>query len=684
MVRNIIKNSNTYLAALAMCAAIASCTSDEDIVKEEGKVSSTSTCDVKEKQSTDEFSSRSMLNFGTKGMEFVWEKNDEMTVMARNDNSARQIYVLQSEGGEPKATFYTENFKPKIGQLYYAFGKSETSSKKVKIPDQNNITVDYSGQTQIGNASPRHLGEYDFLASAALCENQDAMHLDFNHLGSTFRVVMDFDVTEAVVNNQYERAALTATADQSAAENAVKMTRFTEMEIYDSENTFRQTTRNFSFATGTNGDNYTFAWPGQEITKMDRFKVALMNETESRSDPATYEGAKGITRFEALVDKSTNTKDQNKLIAYMEFPPADFTNKKIVIMLKGYYEKYESGSWKKHDVSYVATHEDDFKFSGVGTRNLQAGKACVMRLIMKKPEKFDISLKVNHMWQHGSTLDQTLSSKAGTGDPGYDKEIVTPTHIYYIYCHDGEVVAPRDGGTAVTSITGLTSANWDTKNTDGVWVSTYKDIITFDKPHCDNASHNCEYHLYVAASTSPLTFTKIVDEVEVPLVNIGSSEADVVRALTYNLPDANVQTFMRDLYSTPWDATSFVGDITDPVQDVILYHVAAKVDLKWNSATAVERVYADNVKNNNLLLFQPTQNLDGVLSSGGYSDSWTMPVDQQYNGRYILYLPQFKTADNNNCSYKIGLGAHATTPITFTPISTQGGFTSWLRWLKKK
>lgn len=682
MVRNIIKNSNTYLAALAMCAAIASCTTNEDIVQDEGKVSSTSTCDVKEKQSSDEFSSRSMLNFGTKGMEFVWEKNDEMTVMARNDNSARQIYVLQSEGGEPKATFYTENFKPKIGQLYYAFGKSETSSKKVKIPDQNNITVDYSGQTQIGNASPGHLGEYDFLASAALCVNQDAMHLDFNHLGSTFRVVMDFDVTEAVVNNQYERAALTATADQSAAENAVKMTRFTEMEIYDSENTFRQTTRNFSFETGTNGDNYTFAWPGQEITKMDRFKVALMNETESRSDPATYEGAKGITRFDPLVDNSTNAKDKNKLIAYMEFPPADFTNKKIVIMLKGYYEKYESGSWKKHDVSYVATHEANFSFSGVPTRNLEAGKACVMRLTMKKPEKFDVSLKVNHMWQHGSTLDHTLSSKAGTGDPGYDKEIVTPTHIYYIYCHDGEVVAPRDGGSAVTHITASGTSDWDTKNTDGVWTSTYKGgtnngIITLDKPECKKSTKDekCEYHLYVVASTSPLTISANVDD----------SEADVVRALTYDLPSTGVQTFMRDLYSTPWDATNFVGDITDPVQDVTLYHVAAKVDLKWNSATAVKNVSANDVKKQGLYIFKPTENTGGIVSSG-YTETFSLAdnVDQWYNGRYILYLPQFKTADNNDCTYNVKLGTYDAENITFTSVNTQGGFTSWLRWLKQK
>lgn len=665
MVRNIIKNSNTYFTALAMCAAIASCTTNEEISQEDEKTSSELSCTAKEIQSEDELSSRSSLSFNAGSMKFAWTDGDVMTVMAKDDNRARQLYTLQSGIGSPDARFYAENFRLREKQLYFAFSKQEND--KVKIPDQNNITVDYSGQTQEGNASSKHLGNYDFMAAGTVCTDENSTHFFFDHLGSTVRVVMAFDPTELAAGSD-ERVALEATPEQ----NAEKMTRFTEMEIYDSENTFRQTKRNFSFSTGLNPDGtYTFKWPEQEINSMDRFVLKFQS-----TDPAK----EGITRYDAFLDGSGT--NNSKVVAYIEVPPIDFTNKKIGVMLKGYYEK----SGVKHDVSYVGTYDQGWTFSGVKTYEITNNRMYPIKITMKKPEKFDISLKVNHMWQHGSTFDQTvLTSKAGTGDPGYDKEIVPPTHIYYIYCHDGKVVKPTSTGAVVTHITASGTSDWDTKNTDGVWTSTYKGgtnngIITLDKLECKKLTKDekCEYHLYAVASTSPLTISANVDD----------SEADVVRTLKYSLPtlgaDDNVQVFMRDLYSTPWDATNFVGDITDPVQDVILYHVAAKVDLKWNSATAVERVYADNVKNNNLLLFQPTQNLDGVLSEGGYSDSWAMPVDQQFNGRYILYLPQFKTADKNDCSYKIGLGATTTSLITFTPISTQGGFTSWLRWLKKQ
>lgn len=675
MVRNIFKNSNTYLTALAMCAAIASCTTNEEISQEDEKTSSELSCTAKEIQSEDELSSRSSLSFNAGSMKFAWTDGDVMTVMAKDDNRARQLYTLQSGIGSPDARFYAENFRLREKQLYFAFSKQEND--KVTIPDQNNITVDYSGQTQVGNASAEHLGNYDFMAAGTVCTDENSTHFFFDHLGSTVRVVMAFDPTELAEGSD-ERVALEATPEHDAD----KMTRFTEMEIYDSENTFRQTKRNFSFSTGINPDGtYTFKWPEQEINSMDRFVLKFQS-----TDPAK----EGITRYDDFLDGSG--KNNSKVIAYIEIPPIDFTNKKIGVMLKGYYEK----SGVKHDVSYVGTYDQGWTFSGVRTYEITNNRMYPIKITMKKPEKFDISLKVNHMWQHGSTLDQTKpESKAGTGDPGYDKEIVTPTHIYYIYCHDGKVVKPTSTGSAVTSITitpeQLESA-WDTKNTDGVWTSTYKGgtnngIITLDKPECKKATKDekCEYHLYAVASTSPLSIS----------VSEGASEEEVVRALKYNLPDANVQTFMRDLYSTPWDATNFVGDITDPVQDVILYHVAAKVDLKWNSATAVERVYADNVKNNNLLLFQPTQNLGGVVTPAngsafeedenqGYSDSWAMPVDQQYNGRYILYLPQFKTADNNDCTYNVKLGTYDAENITFTSISTQGGFTSWLRWLKKK
>lgn len=642
-------------------------------------MSSETFCDVKEKVSSEELASRSALSLGSGKMNFAWTSGDEITVMAHGDFMARQFYKLMSGEGEPRATFYTDNFKPKTDKLYYAFSMSETNNKNVTIADHNNIMVNYEGQTQVGNASTAHLGAYDFMGTAALCTNESTIQFTFSHFGATLRAVMGFDTTKLTEGSD-ERAALEATSDN----DNLTMTRFTEMEIYDSENSFRQTERYFSFATGTSDDgkSYTFKWPEQEITSMDRFKLALMNEDEAAGTKEhPYTGLKGITRFSEHQDKTTNNLD--KVIGYMEVPPTDFTNKDVVVMLKGYYNKKVDGKWEQHDVSYVAKYNNGWKFNGNRIYSVEPGSACQISSTIDKPNDFKVSLKINHMWQHGSTLD---NSRASTGDPGYDKEIFTPSNIYYIYCHDGKVVKPTSGAASV--VTHIPNATWDTKNNNGVYISTFKSgtgnttgIITLDKPECakEPKDVNCEYHLYVVASNSELTL---------PSLTAGTSEEAAVKAITYNLPTSgDIQVFMRDLYSTPWDDVSFVGDLTDPIQDVILYHVAAKVDLEWNSTTAIKNVSVNSVKNEGLYMFQPTMNVhaSGTCTYDATKDL-TTDVNLWYNGRTSFYLPQYVNSTSptsSSCKYNVTLGS-GPEDITFDNLSTEGGFTSWLRWLKQK
>lgn len=625
--RKIFYYSHIFLSVMAMCATLASCSSDEEIINGSEGDSSELSCVAKDKELVGEYS-RSSLSFSwDKGMVFKWSAEDWMTVFAKGDFNATQLYKLISGGESPTARFSAENFRLKPKQMYFSFSKTESSNTHVRIPSQNNISVDYSGQTQVANASPEHLGAYDFMAAAALCKDENFVYFDFAHLGATLRIIMSFD-TNGITGNELD-------ALNAKDEGAVK---FTEMEMFNSDNSFRQPTRYFSFAAGTNGDSYSFKWPEQEINSMDRFKLNLNS----------------ISRYAAYADGSGENPD-GKLVAYIEIPPMNFIDKQLGIMLKGSYKK----DGIDYPVSYVGTYDKNL--------NVVNGKAYMLNFTMKKPDDFNVTLKVNHMWQHGNTLDSR-----GTGDPGNDDKIFTPNYIYYIYCHDGKVIKPQTEGATVTEISGLTDSNWETKNNNGVWISTYKGkgstdngIIKLQKPTCSAVGHNCSYHLYVVASNSALTLSGISENV---------SEEDVVRELKYNLPNDDVQTFMRDLYSTPWDATNFVGNITDPMQDVTLYHVAAKVDLKWNSTSAIESVSVNNVKNSGLYIFKPTEN---AYATGSYTETQTMDVDQQYSGRYVFYLPQF----TNNCTYKVKLGNKAA-DITFTPATT-GGFTSWLRWLKK-
>lgn len=651
-------NKSTILSVLALCMGFASCATDEETAQNEKLNSSELSCTVREIESADDFSRSSLALQGGK-MVFSWELGDEITVFAKGDNNAKQLYTLSKSETPLMAKFHADNFQLVVNQMYYALSVTESNNNHVRTPSQNNITVDYSGQTQTGNANTTHLGAYDFNAAGTQCKENNQAVFNFEHLGSTLRVVMAFDPTTTSGDEQTALSKTTADVES----DLIRMTRFTEMEIFDSENSFRQQKRRFSFETGTNGDVYSFAWPEQTITETDRFMLTLQDGGGKDVDGIT---TMGVTRTSNFRDNSGGNTN-NKLISYIELPPVDFTGKKVGVMLKGYYLKKNGTVWEKKNVSYVGTYEKNLRIVN--------GKAYQINLDMKKPDNFNVTLKVNHMWQHGDTIDHSRA----TGDPGYDKEIVTPTHIYYIYCHDGKVIKPTtaEDASTVTSITGLNSNNWETTSKDGIYISTYKGkgsddtgILSLQKPaHSGDVpvGHQCTYHLYVVASTSDLTINVLEN----------ASEADVVQALTYNLPGSDVQVFMRDLYSTPWDETNFIGNLTDPMQDVILYHVAAKVDLKWNSGTEIKTVSANNVKDTGLYMFKPTEN--SYLETGAYTVSQAIEEDEQFFGRHVFYLPQFQ---NPNCSYNIGLNTTNST-IKFTPVTT-GGFTSWLRWLKKQ
>lgn len=569
---------------------------------------------------------RSSLDFSSKGMVFQWTGDDVLTVFAENNDEAKQEYSLRSGAGTPNAKFSSKDFDLTVGKRYFSLSKTEnTAGGATRIPDQNNITLDYAGQVQKGNANTSHLGKYDYMVASALCEGEPYTHFDFYHLGLTLRIVMSAD-------GSLDEAQKTAFAN----------TKFKSLEIYDSENSFRQQSRLFSFAAGTTAEGYTPTWPEQEITGDDRFTL-------------TFDG-EGVKPSADHVDGTSN---DGKLVAYIELPSADPRGKTIGFILKG---TNEGGN----DVVYYGT------YNGF---NMKMDKAYQIPLNMKPTTDFYATLKINHNWQLGATTDLTR----GTGDPGYDDDLYIPTYLYYIFCVDNNVkkVAPITGGdvtNAVNSIvvSGVDDNKWTTTTTDGKTISTYGQKLVFK---LQDSEKNLSKHLYVVASRTALpagTFAGIAE----------NTPETTVRALTYDLqgktsinaPLDDSQKFLRDLYSTPWDASNFVGNLVDPMQDVILYHVAAKVDLKWNAeipmTPSTHEVKISSVNSTGLSLFNPT-------TAGGTSANYTVTTPITYgtmiNGRQVFYLPQYNT-------YSTTIGTFAGSS-TFTPATTNG-FTSWLRWMK--
>lgn len=582
---------------------------------------------------------RSSLTFHPQnGMIFAWNaptSNPDVLTVFPEDGMASGLYTLSKmlNANNTVAQFTATGFSLSKTMRYYALSKKEDTGKHPnwKFPSAGNITVDYSGQRQeaSGDNQTSHLGEYDFMAATALCAEQDQAYFAFKHLGLTLRMILK---------------GLPAGVE------------YTELEIYDSENTFRQPIRTINLANGLDGEgNYTPAYNDLDVNsdsykQADRFKLALGSGVGEHP---------GITP----TDEDGVTIGKKKIVAYIELPPFDFTGKEIVFFLKS----------KDGTQNYYGT------YAGY---KLNAGKAYQMTVNMEPATTYVVNVKVAYNWQLGNAQPALAKTRA-TGDPGFDDSFEAPNYIYAFFCVGGKVKTYKEIHVGEKISTNPNDA-WTAPDQHNV--ITYKTPLTFsvtDPAHANTA------RVYIAASKTALNIPEITEETLESYVNTMTYNIpDVVDATPYNAAalDAS-QEFLRDLYSTPWEggdehAATFEGALKDYYHDIVLYHVAAKVDLKWNSTAVLSgNVSVNSVDGTGLSIFQPTTN---TWDTGSYNVSTPITDGTKWNGRQVYYLPQFANPD---CQYNVTIGTkvHNGTVdnpyVTFSPATTSG-YTSWLRWVK--
>lgn len=619
-----------FISTLALSAMLlTSCSSDSGII--DGGGTSTSNRELTalaHDKEVENVGTRSSLtyNSGTNTTTFKWDSSDKLTVFAEDNYQAKQIYNINyKEEYDNRAHFSSSDFKLTKDKRYFALSKTEgdnAGGTSTSIPDQKNIIIDYSGQTQNGNANPSHLGKYDFMATSAVCEEEDQLHFDFQHLGATFRMII-----------------ISGTGD-----NDFQNVKFSELELYSSDNSFRQPLRTFDLSKGVQSDG-TFK-PALEAPELvdgaKRFTVTLKSGSNAYIKPSDD------------FNDGSGTNTYKDLVVYIEVPPVDLSTKTIGLILRG---KDEDDA----DVTYYSTH------SGL---NIQAGKVYNAYFVATKTTDYTVALKVNHLWQNGNTVDFTRA----TGDPGYDKENVLPKYVYLFFCADGKVIKVQPYTTSGNE--GTDPNDW---TRDGN-ISTYNTNTTINTFPWTVANDNS---LRVYAIASPTEISHGITKATSSTDATNSCQESTVKALAYNYSS---QENMRDLYSTPWenDAT-FIGNLKDPMQDIFVYHVAAKVDLKWNNTTATAltgNVSINSFQSENLSIFMPTQNgtpqaTNGVAdftSVNKQSVHTSITTGTCWNGRQVYYLPQF--ADN---TYNVTIGTGNTKNDVFNGTTTTGGFTSWYR-----
>lgn len=601
---------------IALSSVMAACTSEEIGTQPDNPtpLSDEIVCIAEPKVFEGDIESRSKISFDSqKGMLFSWENTDQLTIFPKEDPNTKAIYTLNSlsETSPNKAHFKSTSLSLAPGKTYYCFSKVTEDDASFNIAKMDEISVSYSGQRQLESGSSTattenketvfgHLGKRDFMAATGECEQTDMVSFQFKHLGYTLRMVL-----------------MGLPTDQ----------KFKRIEVYDSEDTYRQPKRILNFDTNPE------AW----------LSVNMEDDANKNAErmmlylgPDTNENSKNND------DVGISPNSDGTIVAYMELPPFDFTGKELVVKL-------------------VNAKDDGANYYGsyIG-RPFEAGKAYNRAFVMNLVDKFEVSIKVDYNWYYGN-----LASRA-IGDPGYEEKFEAPKYIYAFFCVNGKV---ED----VKNITEIPSTDWSDPYQSDVAFSktiTYNKKLVF-KPNDINESNSAR--LYIMASRTPYTHGITAEN---------NKTEDDVKKLMYDIPAEESQLFMRDLYSTPWeDNSNFIGWLKDPISTVTLYHVAAKVDNQWNNTTTTAlsgNFTITGVQSNNLSIFQPTANGTSPFT-GTTTTSVSTPITgaSAWNGREYFYLPQ-----PSDGKYNIGIGGKSYTGFDFNDpntITKAGGYTSWLR-----
>lgn len=277
----------------------------------------------------------------------------------------------------------------------------------------------------------------------------------------------------------------------------------------------------------------------------------------------------------------------------------------------------------------------------------------------------------------------TTGAKAtrAEGDPGTYEKFELPKYLYIYLINtsingtETKVITP-EGMNPTTGYT-LKADKWTkttTKDNNKDSIYTYNDQIRIIIP--ENRKTGV---VYAAMSTVPIAVTYT-----------GTNVADA----TFTLGDgvSNKSEALKNLYSSPYNLTEdnhYYGTVSDynsnsPYINMVLYHVASKLDVQWNVDASVQ----DKVKLSQITLtglsgggklFKPLEN---TASSSTYDETFTLDAGSQWYGRKATYVIPVKQTDG---TYQFPMtltnsvnNSVKTTTAKATPSTTATVFVPWI------
>jgi len=284
------------------------------------------------------------------------------------------------------------------------------------------------------------------------------------------------------------------------------------------------------------------------------------------------------------------------------------------------------------------------------------------------------------------------------GDPGTTERFLLPEHIYFFV-----LKKTGESWTVWHAIHKTPEAeDWVKKSYVGLLQSTGDTIYEYT-PHVNLLLEKQKFDGMVFAIASPieLTFNRALNTLE---------SLDDVLNLRFATSGSTVQQNLQNIYSSPYNYIvngNYYGAFSSLYQKVphvqlMLYHIAAKVDLKWNVAedkridrdvpgNGVRLTYleARRLYNGMAYCFQPMRNTMASLPlSGGYDiPDIVTPADEGlwWEGRTYFYtIPYTVSGAPDYFPLQLLMRTNGSTGTGYQltlnqPIDTSDVFVPWIR-----
>lgn len=250
------------------------------------------------------------------------------------------------------------------------------------------------------------------------------------------------------------------------------------------------------------------------------------------------------------------------------------------------------------------------------------------------------------------------------GDPGTFENFKLPEYAYiYIVTKD------EQNNTNVTMSTSLLTGKWTKKRYEGRMASANDSVFEYNGTIDVILPYDRQAEGTVYAALSPVRLDGLPEGNEGTVSKMKSEEA--VQNQRFKMTDA-VRSELQNIYSTPYNyriddtyhynaSGKYYGTFTNmntttPSIDIVLYHIASKLDINWNVPTANQssvRLSAMTItvpEPSECYIFKPLEN----TSSTTHDETIDINIGNQWYGRAYRYVLPV-TDKNSNYTFKVAI-----------------------------